>query len=82
MLDPSTGKRAGVFLGISSAPWIAADSYFPKAQILDPSNSFYVVTVRLLTIAQWRDSQEHVFGKKAIAERFEKDKTHHLSTLK
>jgi serine/threonine protein kinase len=72
-LDPTTG-RACMLLGVD-APTI------PK-HFMAPNNvQVNIVTARLLTLLQWRDSQEFAVGKKPLAAKFNREDTHHLSSL-
>src|SRR5262249_49941537 len=75
-VDPTTG-RACMLLGIDSANWI------PKS--FNPPNNtgrlVQIVTARLLTLNQWRDSQEFAVGKRPLAARFAREGTHHVSSM-
>lgn len=72
-LDPTTG-RACMMLGIES-PTV------PKYFMAPGNTPVSVITARLLTLAEWRDSQEFAVGKKPLAARFFREGTHHYSTL-
>jgi hypothetical protein len=72
-LDPTTG-RACMLLGIEST---TVPKYF-----MAPNNAYVtIVTARLLTLVQWRDSQEFAVGKKPLAARFNREGTDHISSL-
>lgn len=73
--DPSTG-RACMLLGVDSSPLVPRHFDTPT-----PGKSVMLVTARLLTLSQWRDSQEFAVGKRPLALRFERDGTHHLSSI-
>lgn len=73
-LDPTTG-RACMLLGIEGKD-------VPKSFVgADASQVVNVVTARLLTLVQWRDSQEFAFGKKPLAARFVREGTYHISSI-
>ncbi len=73
-LDPTTG-RACMLLGIEGKD-------VPKEfQGRSSEEVVTVVTARLLTLAQWRDSQEFAVGKKSLGARFVRDGTCHISCI-
>ncbi len=73
-VDPSTG-RGCMLLGIEGKD-------MPKKDPSEGDKVITVVTARLLTLKQWRDSQEFAVGKRPLAARFAKvEGTYHVSSI-
>jgi len=71
--DPNT-KRSCMFLGIE--PYLVPNAYRDCN-----GNLVNIITTRLLTLEQWRASQEFSLGKEKLAKKFTTTKKHHISTL-
>lgn len=72
-VDPTTG-RACMLLGIDSDP--NTPKYFKH-----DGTPIQIVTCKLLTLNQWRDSQEFAVGKRPLAARFSREGHHHTSSI-
>lgn len=88
-VDPTTG-RACMLLGIDSASWVPhpmVPNIAPTAPTVPTARAgpigavVQIVTARLLTLNQWRDSQEFAVGKRPLAARFGREGTHHVSSI-